>query len=54
MEKTTQQNAEQEKAQLELHKNICLKIDKVMAWFKKRTSQLEYPIYSSYDIRDAG
>lgn len=54
MEKTTQENSKQEKAQLELHKNICLKIDKVMAWFKKRTAQLEYPIYSSYDIRDAG
>ena len=32
---------------LENMKNIC-------AWFAQKTETLSYPIYSSYDIRDAG
>ncbi|MFN3454376.1 MAG: glutamate--cysteine ligase [Pseudobdellovibrio sp.] len=41
-------------AQAHIHAQICKNIDHVFAWFKSKTSQLEYPIYSSYDIRDAG
>lgn len=41
-------------AQSHIHGQICKNIDNVFTWFKKQTSALEYPIYSSYDIRDAG
>lgn len=41
-------------AQEYIHGQICKNIDNVFTWFKKQTSTLEYPIYSSYDIRDAG
>jgi glutamate--cysteine ligase len=37
-----------------LHKNICSKASKISDWFCDKTTHLEYPIYSSYDIRDAG
>lgn len=37
-----------------IHQNICENFDSLMSWFKAKTSQLEYPIYSSYDIRDSG
>lgn len=41
-------------AQSHIHGQICKNIDNVFSWFKKQTSALDYPIYSSYDIRDAG
>lgn len=41
-------------AQAYIHGQICKNIDNVFTWFKKQTSALDYPIYSSYDIRDAG
>lgn len=41
-------------AQAHIHDQICKNIDKVVTWFKGQTALLEYPIYSSYDIRDAG
>lgn len=40
--------------QSQIHANICKNIEPVFAWFKQQTSMLDYPIYSSYDIRDAG
>lgn len=41
-------------AQAHIHSQICKNIDPVFSWFKKQTALLEYPIYSSYDIRDSG
>ena len=41
------------KAQIEIHNQICKQINPVADWFKSKTSTLEYPIYSSYDIRDS-
>lgn len=41
-------------AQSHIHGQICKNIEPVFAWFKQQTAKLEYPIYSSYDIRDAG
>lgn len=37
-----------------LHKQTLAHADEICAWFKKKCSVLAYPIYSSYDIRDAG
>lgn len=37
-----------------LHKQILENKEEVCAWFKSKTARLAYPIYSSYDIRDAG
>ncbi|MEZ0392465.1 MAG: glutamate--cysteine ligase [Pseudobdellovibrionaceae bacterium] len=37
-----------------LHENICSQSNKVTDWFCQKTKNLYYPIYSSYDIRDAG
>jgi glutamate--cysteine ligase len=37
-----------------LHENLCSKSSKVGDWFCEKTKSLSYPIYSSYDIRDAG
>lgn len=42
------------KAQHNIHKSVCCQIDPISEWFKSKTSHLEYPIYSSYDIRDSG
>ena len=42
------------KAQHNIHKSVCCQIDPISEWFKSKTSLLEYPIYSSYDIRDSG
>jgi glutamate--cysteine ligase len=36
-----------------IHDAACKNHDKIQAWFQEKTKQLEYPIYSSYDIRDA-
>jgi glutamate--cysteine ligase len=37
-----------------LHKQTLAYNKDICAWFKSKTSGLAYPIYSSYDIRDAG
>ena len=42
------------KAQHNIHESVCCQIDPISQWFKSKTSLLEYPIYSSYDIRDSG
>jgi len=36
-----------------IHNAACKNHDKIQAWFQEKAKQLEYPIYSSYDIRDA-
>lgn len=38
----------------ELHKKILNRIDPICHWFKEKSSQTRFPIYSSYDVRDAG
>lgn len=42
------------KAQHNIHESVCCQIDPISQWFKSQTALLEYPIYSSYDIRDSG
>lgn len=37
-----------------LHKQILENMDRICPWFKAKTQDLSHPIYSSYDIRDAG
>jgi len=37
-----------------LHKQTLAHMNEICAWFKTKTGDLAYPIYSSYDIRDAG
>ena len=37
-----------------LHKNICGQSSRLNDWFCAKTAKLNYPIYSSYDIRDSG
>lgn len=37
-----------------IHSQICKYNDSVWEWFPKKTMQLSYPIYTSYDIRDSG
>ena len=37
-----------------LHDQICLNYDELQKWFQQLTRELQYPIYSSYDIRDSG
>lgn len=37
-----------------LHKRILENCDKVQNWFRDRSQNLAFPIYSSFDIRDAG
>jgi glutamate--cysteine ligase len=37
-----------------LHENLCSQSNKITDWFCQKTKSLSYPIYSSYDIRDAG
>jgi glutamate--cysteine ligase len=37
-----------------LHKSICGQSTKLTDWFCEKTASLNYPIYSSYDIRDSG
>ena len=41
------------KARSEIHDSICRNYPKVESWFSKKTMLLDYPIYSSYDIRDS-
>jgi glutamate--cysteine ligase len=37
-----------------LHRQIVANCDKVQDWFRARNSGLGFPIYSSFDLRDAG
>ncbi|MBK9324510.1 MAG: glutamate--cysteine ligase [Bdellovibrionaceae bacterium] len=37
-----------------LHKQTLSHANEICSWFKEKTGKLAYPIYSSYDIRDAG
>lgn len=37
-----------------VHKQICTKYDDLIKWYHSKASKLAYPIYSSYDVRDAG
>jgi len=37
-----------------LHQKTVEKRNEICAWFKEKAGSLAYPIYSSYDIRDAG
>lgn len=41
-------------AKIELHENFCNQSGSINDWFCEKTKNLNYPIYSSYDIRDAG
>lgn len=38
----------------QLHAQTLKRMDHICAWFDKKTQDLCYPIYSSYDIRDSG
>lgn len=37
-----------------IHDQICHNYSDLKTWFQATSSQLSYPIYSSYDIRDSG
>ena len=37
-----------------IHKGIVKNLDQVHAWFQEVLSEIDIPIYSSFDIRDAG
>lgn len=37
-----------------LHKQTLEKMNDICQWFDKKSGELAYPIYSSYDIRDSG
>lgn len=37
-----------------IHNQICTNYDELHKWFCSLAGQLNYPIYSSYDIRDSG
>lgn len=37
-----------------VHQKICLHYDQLIKWYESKTARLAYPIYSSYDVRDAG
>lgn len=37
-----------------VHEKICLHYNKLIQWYGSKAAQLAYPIYSSYDVRDAG
>jgi glutamate--cysteine ligase len=41
-------------AKLILHKQTLENMDSICKWFSQKTEELGHPIYSSYDIRDAG
>lgn len=44
----------QDGARAYLHDQICQNYSELQKWFTALTKELSYPIYSSYDIRDAG
>lgn len=37
-----------------IHDQICKHIDTLLNWYHRKLAALPYPIYSSYDVRDAG
>jgi len=37
-----------------VHQKICFHYNELLSWYQKKTAQLSFPIYSSYDVRDAG
>lgn len=37
-----------------IHKNICNQASLLTDWYCEKLAQLQFPIYSSYDIRDSG
>lgn len=37
-----------------VHQQTLANMDDICKWFKEKTSKMAFPIYSSYDIRDAG
>jgi glutamate--cysteine ligase len=37
-----------------IHSKICNNLSKLHDWYGSKSSALAYPIYSSYDVRDAG
>lgn len=37
-----------------IHQKVCLHYNQLMKWYEEKTAHLAYPIYSSYDVRDAG
>lgn len=39
--------------QEQVHESICNHIDRVEEWFSKKSKNLFFPIYSSFDIRDS-
>lgn len=41
-------------ARSEIHDKICTNFEEIQKWFCQKTKELDYPIYSSYDIRDSG
>lgn len=41
-------------AKLTLHKQTLANMSAICSWFTSKTSNLSYPIYSSYDVRDSG
>ena len=40
------------KSRTEIHEKICENYPAIQKWFCQKTKELDYPIYSSYDIRD--
>lgn len=40
------------KSRTEIHEKICENYPAIQKWFYQKTKELDYPIYSSYDIRD--
>lgn len=46
-------NSSIEQARDIIHNAVCVNHDKIQTWFQEKTRKLDYPIYSSYDIRDA-
>lgn len=40
------------KSRTEIHERICENYPAIQKWFCQKTKELDYPIYSSYDIRD--
>ncbi|MCB0370341.1 MAG: glutamate--cysteine ligase, partial [Bdellovibrionales bacterium] len=38
----------------ELHQKILSRIDNICHWFSQKADHVKFPIYSSYDVRDAG
>ncbi|WP_413576254.1 glutamate--cysteine ligase [Bdellovibrio sp. HCB290] len=41
-------------AKLTLHKQTLANMNEICAWFTAKSNEYQYPIYSSYDIRDSG